>query len=65
MEQSERDEEAREVKEYEEMRANGVSLTEIGAGRAKGVEKPDVIGGDTMHIETVDEKKGSRYIAEV
>ena len=37
MTQEERDEEAALAKEYEEMRSQGVSLQEIGAGRAKGL----------------------------
>ena len=40
MTQAERNEEAAATYEYEQMRAQGVSLTEIGAGRVK-IEKID------------------------
>jgi hypothetical protein len=45
MSQDERDEEAASVRQYEEMRSQGLSLKEIGARRAKGLgegEQPDM-----------------------
>lgn len=53
MSQAERDEEAEVTLEYERMRAAGVSLAEIGAGRVK-IEKGE--DGDVVarHIEDVD-----------
>lgn len=49
MSQGERDEEAEAVLEYERMRAQGVSLAEIGAGRAKGM------GGERESEERMEE----------
>ena len=53
MTQSERDEEATVVLEYEHMRAQGVSLQEIGAGRVK-IAKHD---GEIVaqHVEDVND----------
>ncbi len=50
MTQSERDEEAATVLEYEAMRAQGVSLAEIGAGRVK-IEKID----GEIHVQHIDD----------
>jgi MFS transporter, SHS family, lactate transporter len=49
MTQEEREEEAAVTLEFEAMRAQGVSLQEIGAGRAKKIDSTE---------EVVDEKKG-------
>lgn len=49
MSQSERDEEAAAVLEYEALRAQGVSLADIGAGRVK-IEKVD----GEIQVERVD-----------
>lgn len=58
MTQEEREEEAALAREYEEMRANGVSLKEIGAGRAKGVE-------DTSHQEWQEKRQDSEAITRI
>jgi MFS transporter, SHS family, lactate transporter len=57
MSQAERDEEAATVLEYESLRAQGVSLAEIGAGRVK-VEKVD---GDlkVQHIDDIEDQSGT------
>jgi len=54
MSQAERDEEAVSVLEFEAMRRQGISLAEIGAGRAKGIEKPM----EEERIETIEDKGG-------
>jgi len=60
MTQEERDEENAVAQELERMRAEGISLAEIGASRAKGVSGfPDV-----AHKEKADEKDVVRYIEE-
>lgn len=53
MSQAERDEEAAAVLEYEALRAEGVSLADIGAGRVK-VEKVD---GEiqVQHVNNIEE----------
>jgi hypothetical protein len=52
MTQSERDEEAAAVFEYERLRAQGVSLAEIGAGKAK-IQKVD--GEITVqHVDDIE-----------
>ena len=53
MTQSERDEEAQAVLEYEAMRAQGVSLQEIGAGRFK-IEKTEEGNIEVHRNEDVD-----------
>ena len=59
MTQDERDEEAALTLEFEEMRAQGVSLLDIGAGRAKKMNDSD------ERIEEVhDEKAGANTIEE-
>ena len=52
MTQAERDEEAAAVFEYERLRAQGVSLAEIGAGKVK-IQKAD---GEivTKHIDDIE-----------
>lgn len=62
MSQGERDEEAAAVLEYENMRAQGVSLAEIGAGRAKGIEKPGV---EESPVREVGEKEGEERVEKV
>lgn len=64
MSQAERDEEAAAVLEYEHMRAQGVSLAEIGAGRAKGIEKP-MDEGSPARVEAIDEKGEAKYVEKV
>jgi len=56
MTQSERDEEAEAVLEYESLRAQGVSLAEIGAGRVK-IEKVD---GElrAQHVDDIEDVSG-------
>lgn len=56
MTQSERDEEAAAAFEYERLRAQGVSLAEIGAGKVK-VEKVD---GEirVQHIDDIESGEG-------
>jgi hypothetical protein len=59
MTQEERNEEAAAVLEYEDMRAQGVSLQEIGASRAKVEKAPEdeyAKHVDTIHEENVSEK---------
>lgn len=64
MSQAERDEEAAAVLEYERMRAQGVSLAEIGAGRAKGIERP--AEEDLPPAAEIVEGKGeARYVEKV
>lgn len=64
MSQGERDEEAAAVLEYEAMRAQGVSLAEIGAGRAKGFEKR-ADEESPVRAETIeDEEKGETRVVE-
>jgi SHS family lactate transporter-like MFS transporter len=63
MSQDEREEEAAMVRQYEEMRSQGLSLDEIGARRAKGLEEgkqPDMnelaemkAAGTAKHVERV------------
>lgn len=66
MTQAERDEEAAATLEYERMRAEGVSLTEIGAGRVKMEKQED---GDVVprHVDDDDsnEEKGAVKKTEV
>lgn len=50
MTQAERDEEAEATYEYERLRAEGVSLTEIGAGRVK-LEKTADVDVVARHVE--------------
>jgi SHS family lactate transporter-like MFS transporter len=50
MTQSERDEEAAAVLEYESLRSQGISLAEIGAGRVK-IEKVD----GEIHAQHIDD----------
>ncbi|KAF2721235.1 carboxylic acid transporter [Polychaeton citri CBS 116435] len=59
MTQDERNEENALAAEYEQMRGRGVSLAEIGASRAKGI---DVAKGRMN--ESVEEKGPSRYLEE-
>lgn len=56
MSQAERDEEAAVVLEYESLRAQGVGLADIGAGRVK-VEKVD---GElrVQHIDDIENQEG-------
>lgn len=59
MSQEERNEEAALTLEFEEMRAQGVSLLDIGVGRAKLVGSEEEVAADQ-----VDEKGAVRYIEE-
>lgn len=61
MTQSERDEEAAAVLEYEAMRAQGVSLAEIGAGRVK-IEKHDgeIVAERVEDIESGETKVSTK-----
>lgn len=63
MSQEEREEEAALAKQYEEMRKQGVSLQEIGAGRAKGLGPGEQPGMN----EKAEEKAAeiSRHIEKV
>lgn len=58
MSQEERNEEAALSEQYEQMRAQGVSLAEIGVGRAKGVG----LGEEPGMNETVEEKAALRHV---
>lgn len=58
MSQEERNEENALAQEYERMRAEGVSLKEIGAGRAKGME----IGSAAAPSQKADEKDAIRHV---
>lgn len=55
MKQDERNEEAKAVLEYEEMRSRGVSLKEIGAARAK-MDKPEGEASE-LHIDSLEAQK--------
>ena len=60
MTQSERDEEAAAVFEYERLRAQGVSLAEIGAGRYKiSKEEGELRAQHIDDIESGEEKNHS------
>lgn len=59
MSQEERNEEAALTLEFEEMRAQGVSLAEIGTGRAKIASSSE----DVVENET-DEKGSVRHVEE-
>lgn len=61
MTQAERNEEAEAVLEYERLRAQGVSLVDIGAGRVK-IQK---LGGETtvQHVDDV-ESGGEKHAPE-
>lgn len=61
MSQEERNEEAIQAKEYEAMRASGVSLAEIGAGRAKGLSHGEEPGMN----EKAEEKAAARHVEAV
>ena len=66
MSQEERDEEAEAVLEYEHMRSQGVSLQEIGAGRAKGIEKPGMVEEEnTPPATSLDEKTDPKHVEQV
>ena len=52
MTQAERDEEAAAVAEYERLRAQGVSLAEIGAGKYKNQMAEKESGG--QHIDDIE-----------
>ena len=58
MSQAERDEEAEATYEYERMRAEGVSLQEIGAGRVKvgKMEEGNVVATNIDEATSSDEK---------
>jgi hypothetical protein len=60
MTQAERDEDAAAVFEYERLRAQGVSLAEIGAGKVK-IQKQDseITVQHVDDIESGEEKKAS------
>jgi len=61
MTQEERHEEAVLAQEYEEMRARGVSLAEIGAGRAKGINVAEEAGQN----EKLEERQAIKHIEEM
>lgn len=63
MTQEERNEEAIVAQEFEEMRAQGVSLAEIGVGRARADEKAAPME-TAEFIEHVGEKNGVRHVEE-
>ena len=61
MSQEERNEEAIQAKQYEALRASGVSLAEIGAGRAKGLGPGEQPGMN----EQTEEKAATMYVEQV
>lgn len=71
MTQAERDEEAAATLEYERMRADGVSLTDIGAGRVKAERQEDgtvvarAVDESDSNEEKIDPEKGDVKRTEV
>ena len=71
MTQAERDEEAAATLEYERMRADGVSLTDIGAGRVKAERQEDrtvvarAVDESHSNEEKIDPEKGDVKRTEV
>lgn len=63
MTQEEREEEAALAKQYEEMRTQGVSLQEIGAGRAKALGPGEQPGTDEKAGEKAAQM--SRHVEKV
>lgn len=64
MSEDERDEEAAAVKEYERLRMSGMSLQEIGAGRAKLDENGELYESPTR-TTTLDEKVDMTHVEKV